>query len=278
MELWILLMIGLFACLIAIFTSMVGLGGGIFFIPMLVILFGIPPTVAVGCSLLAGAANTTISSIEYFRQNKVNVKIALIYNILDVPGVLLGAWVAITIEQLFLTLACGAMVIFMAIMLIRNRSAECASESSSLHACDKYRNLDSITTHPNHLIEGFQFTAKITMQCMMASFFGGLITGLAGLGGGTTDTCSMVLIGVPIQMAVGSSVFAMALTYWFALFTHSFITSFNWVLALILAGGASVGAFMGAHFQEKFKRTVLTRILAVAGIIAGSQLVIISFV
>jgi len=121
------------------------------------------------------------------------------------------------------------------------------------------------------------FTRKFLSQCFIASFFGGFITGFAGMGGGTTDTCSMILIGIPMHVAVGSSVFAMAMTYWFSIFTHVFLANFDWIVGISLSIGAAIGATLGARFQSRFKVSILKKVLCAVAIFAGIQLVLSLF-
>jgi len=78
-----LIPIGLF---IATISSMVGLDGGVFFVPMLVLAFGLPAQNAVGISLIAMTFTTISAAIAYARQRKINYKVGILLDVFDIPG------------------------------------------------------------------------------------------------------------------------------------------------------------------------------------------------
>ncbi|MBN2151142.1 MAG: sulfite exporter TauE/SafE family protein [Candidatus Lokiarchaeota archaeon] len=281
MDPWALLLLASIAVGIAFITSMVGLSGALLFLPVMILAFGVPADLAVGCSLLAGAVSTTTATAQYIRQRKVNYRIGLIYNVVDVPGVLVGAWLASLLNASILAGACGFVIIGLAILILVNKTDRRCQVGSGM-ASNEMKSCDEAVADSNpELVVArdykVSFTRKFLSQCFIASFFGGFITGFAGMGGGTADTCSMILIGIPMPVAVGSSVFAMSLTYWFGMFTHTFLAGFDWVVGISLSIGAAIGATLGAKYQCKFKTSVLKRVLCGIAIFAGVQLVLSLF-
>ncbi|MEX2717834.1 MAG: sulfite exporter TauE/SafE family protein [Candidatus Sigynarchaeum springense] len=279
----LLLLAGIAGC-IAFITSMVGLAGALLFLPVMILAFGVPADIAVGCSLLAGAVSTTTATIQYVRQRKVNYKIGLIYNVVDVPGVLIGAWLASLFNAAILAGACGFVIIGLALLILSNKTEQrCpAGSGRASNVSNEAAACEGLVTATNPIMVDARdykiaFTRKFLSQCFVSSFFGGFITGFAGMGGGTADTCSMILIGIPLPVAVGSSVFAMAMTYWFSMFTHTFLASFDWVVGISLSIGAGIGATLGARYQSKFKTSILKKILCAIAIFAGIQLVLSLF-
>jgi uncharacterized membrane protein YfcA len=281
MDAWALLLLASLAAGIAFITSMVGLAGALLFLPVMILAFGVPADIAVGCSLLAGAVSTTTATIQYVRQHKVNYKIGFIYNVVDVPGVLVGAWFASLLNASILAGACGFVIIGLALVILFNKTEQnCPVDSGNpprdpdaCHVATSGVSLDAVVAKDFKI----PWTRRFLSQCFVASFFGGFITGFAGMGGGTADTCSMILIGIPMHVAVGSSVFAMAMTYWFSLFTHAFIASFDWIIGISLSIGAAIGATLGARCQSRFKTLTLKRILCAIAIFAGIELVLSLF-
>jgi uncharacterized membrane protein YfcA len=280
-DAWALLLLASIAVGITFITSMVGLAGAMLFIPVLILVFGVPADVAVGCSLLASAVSTTTATVQYIRQHKVNYKIGLIYNVVDVPGVLIGAWLASLLNSSILAGACGFVIIGLALLILSNKTEQSCPAGPDTPQNDPAAFPEGIVKpSPDTVLAKdykIPFTRKFLSQCFVASFFGGFITGFAGMGGGTADTCSMILIGIPMHVAVGSSVFAMAMTYWFSIFTHAFLVNFDWIAGITLSIGAAIGATLGARFQSKFKVSVLKKVLCAVAIFAGVQLVLSLF-
>ncbi len=281
MDPWALLLLASLAVGIAFITSMVGLAGALLFLPVMILMFGVPADIAVGCSLLAGAVSTTTATIQYIRQHKVNYKIGLIYNVVDVPGVLIGAWLASMLNTSILAGACGFVIIGLALVILFNKteqncpagSGNPSKDPDACHDANSGVSLDTVVAKDYKIA----WTRRFLSQCFVASFFGGFITGFAGMGGGTADTCSMILIGIPMHVAVGSSVFAMAMTYWFSLFTHAFLANFDWIIGISLSIGAAIGAALGAKYQSRFKTLTLKRVLCAIAMFAGVQLVLSLF-
>src|ERR1700729_3134606 len=52
----------------SIFGSLVGLGGGFILVPLLRLVFGLPPAITAGSSLVLVVTNNAMASIAYFRQ------------------------------------------------------------------------------------------------------------------------------------------------------------------------------------------------------------------
>ncbi len=281
MDPWALLLLASIAAGIAFITSMVGLAGAFLFIPVMILIFDVPADVAVGCSLLAGAVSTTTATIQYFRQHKVNYKISFIYNVVDVPGVLVGTWLASILNTSILAGACGFVIIGLALVILFNKTEQNCPTGSVNSPKDPGACQDTIAGTSLEAVAAKDYqiiwTRKFLVQCFVSSFFGGFITGFAGMGGGTADTTSMILIGIPMSVAAGSSAFAMAMTYWFSIFTHTFIAGFDWIIGISLSFGAGIGATLGARYQRRFKTSTLKKILCAIAIFAGVQLVLSLF-
>lgn len=241
-----LIIIGLF---IGFIVSMIGLAGGVFFIPLLVLFYGIEPASAVGISLFAMLGVTLASSISYFLQKKVDIKLSLLYNLFDIPGVMIGAILTVIIASNLLLLFCGLIILVMGISLL-------FYEQLKLNRKNKKRKIKEY------------FFASIS------SLFGGLITGLCGMGGGTTDTTTMILFGVPISTAVASSEFAMLLTNIVGLLVHGYLGNIDYAIALPLFIGSIFGAIIGPYYSKRVKTNTLRKLLAFFVLFLGLRLIL----
>ncbi len=84
----------------------------------------------------------------------------------------------------------------------------------------------------------------------------GVLTGFFGVGGGFLIVPSLVLLlGVPLTLAVGTSLLVIALTSAAALAAHLASGTIDWAVALIFTAGAIAGALagrrVGAHVQPR---------------------------
>ena len=77
-----------------IFGTMIGIGGGIIFVPLFLLVFQYTPQQAIGTSLVAVFFNALSGSISYLRQRRVDIKAGWKFAVATLPGALLGAWLA----------------------------------------------------------------------------------------------------------------------------------------------------------------------------------------
>jgi uncharacterized membrane protein YfcA len=118
----------LVAALIALaggFTGgIVGVGGGILFVPALTIFLGLSQVEGESTSLLM---IVIVALVGAFRQNaygNVNVRAALVVGALSPLGVLLGVVIANAVSERLLQLSFAALALFIAYRLIRRALAQ----------------------------------------------------------------------------------------------------------------------------------------------------------
>src|SRR3990170_8807886 len=102
-------------------SSMVGLGGGFIIVPVLILFFQLPAKNAIAVSLVAICGTAFSSTLGYVRQRRVDYKLGLLYDILDVPGIVLGAYITTLLPQNFLAGICGIFIIFISVLVIKHK-------------------------------------------------------------------------------------------------------------------------------------------------------------
>lgn len=102
-------LLGLATGLIA---STLGIGGGIIFVPSLVVFFGFAQHVAQGTSLAVIVPTAIVGTILHSSKGRVNWRIAGLVAIGGIAGGLLGAWIAQTLDpELLRRLFAGLLVV-----------------------------------------------------------------------------------------------------------------------------------------------------------------------
>ena len=79
---------------IATIVMLVGFGGGVLWMPFLLVVLQISPETAIITSLLIQTAGTGSGSIAFVRQKKTDNRLALVMFCVAVPGILAGAFLA----------------------------------------------------------------------------------------------------------------------------------------------------------------------------------------
>jgi uncharacterized membrane protein YfcA len=89
LNLWLLIIFGF---LIAIAASLTGIGGGVFIVPVLTLLYDFAPANAAGTSLTVIIFTAAASTANYAKQRRIYWRTGLVLAIATAPGAYLGAW------------------------------------------------------------------------------------------------------------------------------------------------------------------------------------------
>lgn len=255
-------------------ASMCGLGGGFIIVPTLIIVFKLAPQNAVAISLVAMCGTTFSAAFGYIKQRRVDYKLGLLYDILDVPGVVSGAYITTILPKDVLVGLCGFFILVLSLLLLRNMKARSPSTNNKELSVTlkgwRMRISDSLN-------QVFEYEIRRPGLAMVSSFMGGLVTGLAGLGGGITDTTTMILLGVPPHIAIASSEFAMVLTNGAGVIAHGILQNISIEYAIPLTIGTIFGAQIGVLVAKRTKRKTLKKILSVVALLLSLRLVLVFF-
>jgi uncharacterized membrane protein YfcA len=260
--------------IIGIMSSLVGIGGGILFIPASIFIFGFSQKQAILISLFCMTGLNISATIRYMRMKLVNYRLAVIYNIWDVPGVIVGAWITTVITGNVLSGILGIIIIFLSITLFHKNNNKDHGKINKPNLefennCPKINNSEKVK----------KYGVDNPIIASISSFSGGLISGLGGVGGGTMDTTSMVCLGLDPKVAAGTSEFAMVFTSSFGVITHIFLGTYqgSFLWPLIISIGAIIGAQIGPYLSTKVKSRTIRKILAIFAIYTGVLLVLLMF-
>jgi uncharacterized membrane protein YfcA len=91
----------------------------------------------------------------------------------------------------------------------------------------------------------------------------GLLTGVLGVGGGFLVVPALVmLVGLPVQMAVGTSLVVIAMNSLAGFLGHIGNGSFDLILTLIFASAGLLGTFAGARLSSRMSSSKLQKAFA----------------
>ena len=255
----------LFGFLVGIASSLVGIGGGTFIVPILLIMYGFSPTqLATGTSLTAIVFTAVASTINYWRQKRIYFKTGLVLAVTTVPGAVLGAFLADMLESHMLAFIFGFFLIFMAArMMIDLNKLRAESHGPRDSREESFVKSDAET-----------YSSRKTVAWGAGlSFFGGLASGLLGIGGGVLVVPIMMFaFGMPIHIATATSMFTMIFTSTAAVPKYCTAGHINLEYALLLAAGSILGAQIGAYTSKRVSGKNLRRMFAVILVIVGVKM------
>jgi uncharacterized protein len=239
-----LILLPLFGLLIGLVVSMFGGGGGGFYVPVLILIFGVTPQVAVATSLASVLPTTAVSSFSHFRQGNVDLRTGLILGIGGIIGTLIGANIANTISPTLLQLILGIFTLIMVIPMLRSLVQR--------HQKLKEKNGDK------------EETLTLTgPRRVIASFFGvasGLLAGVFGISGTPPILAGLYSLGLPAAMVVGTSVFVLIFNSIAGIGGFYLLGRLDLTLIILLGGGSAVGAFIGPLLLKKINPKTFEKI------------------
>ncbi|MFB3888532.1 MAG: sulfite exporter TauE/SafE family protein [Candidatus Bathyarchaeia archaeon] len=247
--------------LIGIVAAMTGVGGGIFIVPLLTLVFGFVPAHAVGTSLAVIVFTAVAASFGYWRQKLVFFRAGLLLAVATVPGSVLGAYLTSVLSPAVLGLVFGVFLVVVAVRMVFESTAFRGKKGSGR----------SLVVSEEAL---FADKRRLSVGVGL-SFFGGVASGLLGIGGGVLLVPIMALILLlPMHVVVATSMLTMILTSVAGAAQHYVQGNIDFAYALLLAVGAVVGAQVGAYISGKLSGRNLRRIFAVVLLIVSVQMII----
>ncbi|MCB1215508.1 MAG: sulfite exporter TauE/SafE family protein [Deltaproteobacteria bacterium] len=246
MDLFLPLMMG---AVVGFFLGFFGSGGSVMAVPILVYVLGMPPKEAIASSLAIVGATAVSGSVQKLRSHQVCFKIGVIFALFGVAGAFSGARLSVYLS------GTQQLVIFSILMLVSALSMWFKKQSMSK-------------------VEGD--------ACQMASYlaaslgFGvGLLTGLVGVGGGFLIVPALVMLGgLNLRMAMGTSLFIIALNALSALVAYLGIINFNWEIILIFILASSLASMLGAKLSNKVDGEKMKKLFSVFIFLLGILLLI----
>jgi uncharacterized membrane protein YfcA len=208
--------------LVGLSLGLFGGGGSVLAVPLMVYLVGVPSAhVALGTSALAVAASAAANLANHARMGNVRWRCALIYTAAGVVGAFLGSSLGKIIDGERLLFLFALVMAVVGILMLRGR----AHEGNPAVAC-------TLANAPRIIGLG-------TLTGAFSGFF--------GIGGGFLIVPGLIAAtGMPILMAVGSSLVAVT---GFGLTTaanYAVAGLVDWPLAVVFFAGGVLGGLLGS--------------------------------
>lgn len=117
--------------LAGVIAGLLGVGGGVLFVPALVIVAGFSQHVAEGTSLLAIVPAVLVGAARQRRYGNVRTREGALLGLLSIGGAALGVLLADAIPGLALRIAFAALTLFIAARLVRRALLEASGDGAS---------------------------------------------------------------------------------------------------------------------------------------------------
>jgi uncharacterized membrane protein YfcA len=245
---WQLILSGV---LIGILVGLTGMGGGSLMTPLLVIVFGFNPTLAVGTDIAHGAVFKTVGAVRHRRLGTVHARLSGWMFLASAPMSLLGVWLATKLKGF-----AGAMAVIIGIALVAGGIGLMAK---------------SFIRFQERSNKGFHLTRRDRIAALAIGLLGGLIVGLTSVGTGVFFGLTMLVV-FPLRAAkiVGTDIFHAAALLYVAGFGHFIAGNVDMSTVGWLLIGSTPGVLLGSQFTlrvpERALRVSLATVLVLSGI------------
>ncbi|WP_242138120.1 MULTISPECIES: sulfite exporter TauE/SafE family protein [unclassified Sphingomonas] len=260
-------------------SGMFGVGGGFLTTPLLIV-YGIPPTVA-AASAASQVTGASVSGVfAHVRRKGVDFKMGGVLVAGGMVGSLVGGWIfrllqasgqidtVIAIVYVLLLGSIGSMMATEALGAIR------AARSGAAPRPRKRRHHPLVAALPLRT-RFYRSGLYISPLAPLLLGFGvGILTILLGVGGGFILVPAMLyLLGMTTQVVVGTSLFQTLFVTATATMVHATTTkAVDIVLAALLLVGSVAGAQVGARFASKVKPEYLRLALAIIVLLVAGRI------
>src|SRR5512135_3616454 len=266
---------------VGLLSGLFGVGGGFLMTPLLIML-GIPSTVAAATDSNQIVAASTSGTYAHWKVGNVDFKMGIYLLVGGFTGGLVGvqgmkilkamgnADFVIKMTYVLMLGIVGAYMLIESLQSMKKSKGEQAEKKTGESKMGKF--LASLPLQTRFEKSG------VTHSLILPIFFGwfvGVLAAIMGVGGGFLMVPVMVyILRMPMHVVVGTSLFQILFTCIEVTFLQSYTNhTVDFTLAVLLLLGSTLGAQVGAVFGRKLKGEQLKIILAVIVLVVTVKIV-----
>jgi uncharacterized membrane protein YfcA len=245
---------------VGLLVGMTGVGGGSLMTPLLTLLFGVSPAVAVGTDLAFASLTKGVGTFTHRMRGTVHWEIVRRLCIGALPAALLASFALKhfgtlnqEIGQVIRYMIAGSVLLTVVALLFKRKM------------------LAWITAHPERQLQG---SALTTATIVSGAVLGTLVT-ISSIGAGAIGATLLVMLYPRLSAAevAGTDIaYAVPLTA-IAAVGHWWLGSINWTLLLTLLVGSLPGITIGAYAARAVPERLLRGLLAFTLVAVAAKLV-----
>lgn len=242
--------------LIGLSLGALGGGGSILAVPVLVFGLGQTAQQATTGSLVVVGAGALVGLLSAHRAGTVLLARGLGFAAAAVAGAVVGARASSAVpDGVLLGAFSGLMLVVAALMVVRQVRGRVSDDGTW-------------TPEPVLTLRPFSCACPRALKLAVTATVVGLLTGFLGVGGGFLVVPALVLVlGIPLRQAAGTSLVVIAVTSAVALAVRTGSGAHpDWPLVLLLAAAAAAGSVLGTRLAARTDTRRLSR--AFTGLVA----------
>jgi uncharacterized membrane protein YfcA len=246
--------------LVGSLVGMTGMGGGSLMTPILVILFGVNPAVAVGTDIAHGAIFKTVGAVQHRKMGNVRAQLAGWMLLGSAPMSLVGVWLADWLQNAYgdgvestMGRVLGGALLFGCVGLVAKTFVHVKAESTD---------------------DEFTLSRRDRAAAVLIGLFGGFVVGLTSVGSGVFFGLTLLVV-FPLRAhkVVGTDIFHAAALLYVAGFGHFIAGNVDMGIVGWLLLGSIPGVLLGGRLSLSVPDTLLRFALATVLGLSGLKLI-----
>ena len=257
------------AYLAGLLGSLTGLGGGVVVIPVLTLGFGVDFHYAIGAALVASIATSSGSGSAYVKEGITNIRLGMFLEIATTIGAVVGAIIAVWLNNSTIAIIYGCVLILTAAMQQRRKS-----DHDGVVGSDLARRLKLFGTWPQRDGSMKAYQLRGVGGGFSVMLLAGMLSGILGIGSGVLKVIAMDgIMKVPFKVSTTASNFMMGVTACASAVVY--IQRGNIVpgIACPVLIGVLFGALTGARLLKKLDVRLLRQIFCIAILLVAFNMI-----
>ena len=248
----------LFGLGVGVLVGATGMGGGALMTPLLILIFGVKPVVAVGTDLAYAAVTKTVGGFRHLVKGSVHRRMAMWLAVGSCPGALVGVFVLEALrdaygsgfDDLLIVLISAALLLTGGLILLRALALADMKERDTLKMATRHK-----------------------VAAVVLGFTIGIVLGITSAGSGTLIAVGLIVgFRLSPHLVVGTDVVHAAVLLWVAALAHLASGNIDFALAGTILIGSIPGVWMGAALSTKLPADALRPALAIVLVTSGLAL------
>ena len=225
--------------LIGLSLGLLGGGGSVLTVPIFVYVLGFPAKEAIAMSLAVVGVASLVGAIGHWRNGHVNLRSGAIFGAVAMVGSFAGTRLSVLLAGSQQLIIFAVVMLAAAVSMFRGRRA-----------------IESLPKPARGLREWLLLAGS-------AGLVVGIVTGLVGVGGGFLIVPAMVLLGLSMYDAVGTSLMVIAANCAVGVAGYLGMVHFTWPAVGLVTLGTLPGILVGTRLHRFISQAALRRAFAV---------------
>ncbi len=239
--------------------ALAGLGGGVFIVPILTLVFHVSFATAIGASIVSVIATSSGAAAAYVRDRMTNLRVGMFLEIATTSGAICGALISSMLDDTVLFIVFGLILLFSAVPLVMRLGEELPTGVKNHKWAGRLKLPGTYSDQRTHQDVSYH-VAHVRIGFVMM-YVAGLISGLLGIGSGTFKVLAMdTAMRLPMKVSTTTSNFMIGVTAAASAGIFFQRGDINPMIAAPVAVGVLGGSMLGAKTLSRMSNVHLKKV------------------